>query len=74
MLALEYNEYTDLLKAITADEGNCGEVENEAKGLLKSLSQLETCILQTVWKTFIEWLQQTSSAFQREGVDLNTAA
>lgn len=38
MLALGYNEYINLLKAIPADEGNHGEKQNEAKGLDKRLS------------------------------------
>ena len=57
----------DLLKAISADEGNRGEVQNEAKGLVKRLSQLEMCILLTVCNTLLEWFQQTSSVLQREG-------
>ena len=61
----------DLLKAISADEGNRGEVQNEAKGLVKRLSQLEMCILLTVCNTLLEWFQQTSSVLQREGVYLN---
>ena len=61
----------DLWKAISADEGNPGEVQNEAKGLVKRLSQLEMCILLTVCNTLLEWFQQTSSVLQREGVYLN---
>ena len=72
-LTLGYNEYIDLLKAISADEGSRGEVQNEAKGLVKRLSQLETCIILTVWNTLLERFQQMRSVLQREGNDLNTA-
>ena len=72
-LALGYNEYAELLKVICDDEENHGEVRNEAKGLVEKLSQLETCILFAVWKTVLERFQQTSSALQKEGIDLNTA-
>ena len=37
-LAFRYNDYINLLKAISADEGNCCEVQNDAKGLVKRLS------------------------------------
>ena len=61
-----------MLKAISADEGNRGEVQNEAEELFKRLSQLETCILLAVWDNFLERFQQTSSVLKREGIDLNT--
>ena len=73
VLTLEYNEYIDLLKAISADERDHGEVQNEAKELVKRLTQLETCIFLAVWNTLLERFQQTSSVLQREGIDLNTA-
>ena len=72
-LTLGYNKYIDLLKSIPANEGNCCEVQNEAKGFVKRLSQLEACILLKVWNTLLESFQQTSPALQREGIDLNTA-
>ena len=64
-LVLGYNEYIDFLKSITADEWNYSEVQNDAKGLVKRLSQLETCIFLTVWNTLLERFQQTSSALQK---------
>ena len=56
-LALGYNEYIDLLKAISADEGNCDKMQNEVKQLVKRLSQLETCIFLTLWYTLLERFQ-----------------
>ena len=56
-LAVGCNENIDLLKAISADEGNLGEMQNEAKRLVKRLSQLETCILVAVWNTLLERFQ-----------------
>ena len=72
-LALGCDENIDLLKAISVDEGNRGEMQTEAKELVKRLRQLEKCILLTMWNTLLKRFQQTSSALQREWIDLNTA-